>query len=149
MSRQVPIKDAAQALGVSEITVRRRIKANELLAIKHDTPQGYRWLVVLENDAPGQTPLPEPDQPRDQPIDPVPETPTQALAHHPDTDRLIRSLEDRLSFAEEQIRFMQGQLHERTRETEQLHILLSQALQALPSGVLPAPMQSPDHPADR
>ena len=48
MSRQIPIKDAAEALGVAEITVRRRIKANELLAIKHATPQGYRWLVVIE-----------------------------------------------------------------------------------------------------
>ena len=137
MSRQVPIKDAAAALGVSEITVRRRIKANELLAIKHETPQGYRWLVVIEGaievDPTDQLASSAPDHPPD----PVPETPTQAPTHHPDTDRLIRSLEDRLTFAEDQIRFMQTQLHERTRETEQLHILLSQALQALPSGTTP------------
>ena len=149
MSRQVPIKEAAEALGVSDITVRRRIKANELLALKHETPQGYRWLVVLEDAIPEQQTLAEPDHLPDQPVDRVPEAPTQAPAHHPDTDRLIRSLEDRLSFAEDQIRFMQTQLHERTRETEQLHILLSQALQALPSGVIPAPTQPPDHPADR
>jgi len=145
VSRQVPIKDAAAAFGVSEITVRRRIKANELLAIKHATPQGYRWLVVIEDaievatDPPDQLTL----SPGDHPPDPVPETPT----HHPDTDRLIRALEDRLAFAEDQIRFMQTQLHERTRETEQLHILLSQALQALPSGTVP-PSPAPDQSAD-
>ena len=146
MSRQVPIKEAAQALGVSEITVRRRIKANELLAIKHATPQGYRWLVVLEDDS-----ADAPDQPASTPPDhlpnPVPATLTQTPDHHPDTDRLIRSLEDRLAFAEDQIRFMQTQLHERTRETEQLHILLSQALQALPSGAIP-PSPAPDQSAD-
>ena len=146
MSRQVPIKDAAAALGVSEITVRRRIKANELLAIKHETPQGYRWLVVIdaEEHPPDQLTL----SPGDHPPDPVPETPDQAPTRHPDTDRLIRALEDRLAFAEDQIRFMQTQLHERTRETEQLHILLSQSLQALPSGAMPPP-PSPGQPADR
>lgn len=147
MSRQVPIKEAAVALGVSEITVRRRIKANELLAIKHETPQGYRWLVVLEDaevNPPDQLTL----SPGDHPPDPVPETPDHAPTRHPDTDRLIRALEERLAFAEDQLRFMQTQLHERSRETEQLHILLSQALQALPSGTMPPP-PAPGQPADQ
>jgi len=147
VSRQIPIKEAAEALGVAEITVRRRIKANELLALKHETPQGYRWLVVLE-DAVDENP---PDQltpsPPDHLADPVPKAPHQAPDRHPDTDRLIRSLEDRLLFAEDQIRFMQTQLHERTRETEQLHVLLSQALRALPSGAMPSP-PAPDQSAD-
>ena len=149
MSRQVPIREAAKVLGVSEITVRRRIKANELLALKHKTPQGSRWLVVLEvvlDDNPPDQLTPSPP---DHPPVPVPETPDQALDRYPDTDRLIRSLEDRLAFAEDQIRFMQTQLHERTRETEQLHILLSQALQALPSGAIPTPTRSPAQPADQ
>lgn len=148
MSRQVPIKEAAEAFGVSEITVRRRIKANELLALKHETPQGYRWLVVLEDvvdDNPPDQPTPSP--PGHPPVL-VPETPDQALSRHPDTDRLVRSLEERLAFADDQIRFMQTQLYERTREIEQLHILLSQALQALPSGVIPAPTPPPAQPAD-
>ena len=147
MSRQIPIKEAAEALGVAEITVRRRIKANELLALKHETPQGYRWLVVLEDDV-HDVPDQLASHPPDHLLDPVPATLTQTPDHHPNTDRLIRSLEDRLAFAEDQIRFMQTQLHERTRETEQLHILLSQALQALPSGVIPAPTPPPAQPAD-
>ena len=139
---------AAAALGVSEITVRRRIKANELLALKHETPQGYRWLVVLEDGVVDNPPDQLTRSPGDHRSDPVPKTPDQAPTRHPDTDHLIRSLEDRLAFAEEQIRFMQTQLHERTRETEQLHILLSQSLRALPSGAMPQP-SPPGSSADR
>jgi hypothetical protein len=144
VNKQVPIKDAAELLGVSEITVRRRIKANELLAIKSETPQGYRWLVVLEDEEPDQIAL----SPADQSPGLVPESGDQPLTH-PDTERLIRSLEERLTFAEDQIRFLQTQIIDRTRETEQLHILLSQAMRALPAEISPAPGQVPTHPADQ
>ncbi len=115
MSRQVPIKAAAEALGVSEITVRRRIKASELLAIKHATPQGYRWLVVIEGAGEADPPDQRTLSPGDHPPDPVPETPDHPPPRHPDTDRLIRSLEDRLAFAEEDERERARRDHERRR----------------------------------
>jgi hypothetical protein len=135
VERLVPIKEAATILGVSEITVRRRIRGNELLAIKQETPQGFTYLVVIESSADDQIA----SSPADQVLDHVPERPDQT-PHH-DSDRLVRSLEDRLTFAEEQIRFLQSQITERTRETEQLHILLSQALRVLPAETTPAPEQ--------
>jgi hypothetical protein len=132
VERLVPIRDAAGILGVSEITVRRRIKANELLAIKQETPQGFTYLVVLEDESPDQIASSPPDQ---SPVL-VPVTGDHPPTH-PDTERLIRSLEERLTFAEDRIQFMESQIADRTRETEQLHILLSQAMRALPAEVAP------------
>jgi len=43
----VPLTEAAQWLGVSVDTVRRRIRTGELVAQREQRPQGYRWLVKL------------------------------------------------------------------------------------------------------
>ena len=42
------LKEAAQRLGVSEDTVRRRVFRRLLPAQQEETPQGYRWLVRLD-----------------------------------------------------------------------------------------------------
>jgi excisionase family DNA binding protein len=39
-------QEAAQRLGVSEVTIRRRIKRGELEAEKEPTAQGYEWRVL-------------------------------------------------------------------------------------------------------
>jgi len=44
----VTIQEAAQRLGVSQDTVRRRIRKEELQAKQTPTPQGFRWVVELE-----------------------------------------------------------------------------------------------------
>jgi len=45
----VSINEAARHLGVSEDTVRRRIRAGNLLARKEPRPQGFTWVVELED----------------------------------------------------------------------------------------------------
>ena len=45
----VTIQEAAQRLGVSQDTVRRRIRKEELQARQTPTPQGFRWVVELED----------------------------------------------------------------------------------------------------
>jgi excisionase family DNA binding protein len=52
---RVSIREAAQRLGVSQDTIRRRIRAGVLPAAKVETPQGYVWLVelVVEQPEPG------------------------------------------------------------------------------------------------
>ena len=45
----VTIQEAAQHLGVSQDTVRRRIRKEELQARQTPTPQGFRWVVELED----------------------------------------------------------------------------------------------------
>ena len=61
----VTIQEAAQHLGVSQDTVRRRIRKEELQARQTPTPQGFRWVVELEDledDAPAApTPPHRPD----------------------------------------------------------------------------------------
>ena len=47
---QVTIQEAAQALGVAESTVRRRLRNGELEGEQMPTPQGYTWLVELPDD---------------------------------------------------------------------------------------------------
>lgn len=47
-SEQLTIPKAAARLGVSIVTVRRRLKAGHLNGVKIETPQGYEWRVCLE-----------------------------------------------------------------------------------------------------
>lgn len=46
----VGIKEAAERLGVSQDTIRRRIKAGEIPAQQEPMGSGYRWLVEVPDD---------------------------------------------------------------------------------------------------
>jgi excisionase family DNA binding protein len=46
-TERLPIKEAAERLGVSADTVRRRMKKGELVGEKESTPQGYEWRILL------------------------------------------------------------------------------------------------------
>ena len=48
---RVPIKEAAERLGVSPDTIRRRLKAGELTGEREKTAQGFIWRVVLPPEA--------------------------------------------------------------------------------------------------
>jgi excisionase family DNA binding protein len=54
---RVSVQEAAQILGCSEKTIRRKIKAGTLTAHRLPTSQGYEWRVEL-NDSPDQLPPP-------------------------------------------------------------------------------------------
>ncbi len=56
MEERLPIKEAAERLGVSADTIRRRMKKGELVGEKEPTPQGYEWRILL--------PVEEADEPR-------------------------------------------------------------------------------------
>ncbi len=45
------IRDAAEVLGVSQDTIRRRIKAGEIEAHQEPMGSGYRWLVLVPEGA--------------------------------------------------------------------------------------------------
>jgi len=53
-SERVSIKEAAERLGVSADTIRRRLKSGELAGEREKTPQGFVWRVELPQDAPGE-----------------------------------------------------------------------------------------------
>ncbi len=54
------IKEAAAELGISEKTVRHRIKLNHLAALKVETPQGYQWRVYPDGLPLGRQVEPDP-----------------------------------------------------------------------------------------
>ncbi len=45
----ISVQEAANRLGVSERTIRRRIKAGKLVATQIPTSQGYEWSIHLDN----------------------------------------------------------------------------------------------------
>ncbi len=47
------IEDAAHRLGLSVSTLRRRIRAGSLAVEREETPQGYRYVVLVPEDAAG------------------------------------------------------------------------------------------------
>jgi hypothetical protein len=47
MTERLGIKTAAERLGVSSDTIRRRLVRGELPGEREPTPQGYRWVVLL------------------------------------------------------------------------------------------------------
>jgi excisionase family DNA binding protein len=120
MAVQVTVEEAARRLGLSSITIRRRLKRGQLEAVKVETPQGHQWLVQLAepagqaDQAPAEAAIAQPTTP---PIEQVPAT-----------DALAREIA-RLEAHNQDLR---GQLDDRVREIERLHTILSQTVRALP-----------------
>jgi hypothetical protein len=49
---QVTIAEAARRLRLSEYTVRRRVRTGELPGVQVATPQGFVWMVEIEDESP-------------------------------------------------------------------------------------------------
>jgi hypothetical protein len=102
---QTTIPEAARRLGVSEHTVRRRVRSGELPGKQVAAPQGFTWVVDIPDD------LPEPETSSSE---------VQALRE------LVANLQDRIN--------AQGkELEAKNKQIEQLHVPLQQAQAALPS----------------
>lgn len=112
----VTIQEAAQRLGGSQDTIRRRIRRGALQAHQVPTPQGFRWAVELPDDAQA-----EPMPPQGQDVGAAQEGEAQAL----------RELVDTL---QAQVEGQREELEARRREVQELHVLLQQHVQqrALP-----------------
>lgn len=53
---RLTLEEASHRLGVSLHTVRRRVRSGSLRGIQEPTQSGFRWLVVLDADAPVDSP---------------------------------------------------------------------------------------------
>lgn len=122
----VSIPEAAQTLGVSIITIRRRIKRGELRGQRLKTPQGFEWRVVLPaqliDAAAAQADTPD-GQAGAQP---------HALpgADAPDP-RLIGALEAHNATLQDEVATLRTELDARRREVQALLALLAQSQQRL------------------
>jgi excisionase family DNA binding protein len=116
--QEVSIDEAARLLGVSQDTIRRRIRNGELKAHQETRPQGYIWRVTLPDEEP------------------------ESQSHIRDTclsSELVEALrntiqrqDDTIAQLRTQLEAKDRQLETRAREVQELHVLLQQAQAALP-----------------
>jgi hypothetical protein len=120
----VSVIEAAQFLGVSTHTVKRRLNKGELKGEQQATPQGFVWLVEVADDpvereaavADGSGAIP---------------TVTPDWAGH--FEEVIELLKSDLEARDKQVNFLKEELEARRREVQELHVLLQQSRTALPA----------------
>ena len=103
---KLTIKEAAQRLRVSELTIRRRLAKGLITGVQEPTPQGYVWMVDLSDD--------------------------EAEGDHRVTQEIISRMDDTIAILSDQVKVQQEELTAKNKQIEQLHILLQQARVALP-----------------
>jgi excisionase family DNA binding protein len=103
---EITIAQAAERLGVSMDTIRRRISKGEIKARKVPSAHGEMYVVELPEDA-----APEPAPPREK----------------AENTGEVEALRQTISILE-------TELEARRREVQELHVLLQQAQAALPPG---------------
>jgi hypothetical protein len=78
---RLSIQEASHRLGVTEHTIRRRLRKGELQGEQVPRPQGFTWVVIVDDnhldDLPNQVESQGPEQKPDVPL----EIPAQSPAH--------------------------------------------------------------------
>lgn len=142
---RVSLREAALQLGVSEDTLRRKLKAGDLKGFQEKTPQGFRWSVEL--------PASEPDKATSasayaDAYAPPRQAPRQPEEESPHLREVITKLEQTVARLERTQDRLFEELAARQREIQELHILLQRAQEGrvtLPPA--PQPEQSGRAPA--
>lgn len=106
------IQAAAQSLGISEITVRRKLRSGQILGYQEDPPS-RRWWVDIPGDEPSSAS-------RD-------DNPPQASAE--DGNGVIELIE----VLKKEVSYLQHHLETREREVRELHVIIQQQALALPA----------------
>jgi len=99
MGRWLPARDAATALGIAEITLKRRIKTGQVEARKEKMTRGWRYLVEVPDDLSADT------------------------AQSP-TTHLESTLSEIVRLLREENQKLLKQLDDRSREVSELHVLI-------------------------
>ena len=128
----VPVRDAAAVLGLSEDTIKRRLKVGALAARKEPTARGFRWVVEVPDAAPAQPPqMGAPDS-------------NGATAQGSSGE--IAALRQHLAAVERELEHRNRELEARDRDVERLIILLQRAQGAvLPAGPIDRATAEPPH----
>jgi len=111
--QEVTITEAAHLLEVSSATVKRRLKSGELNGRQASRPQGFFWLVEVDQDH-SSTP------------------PTTGSRHHDSNDNSTGTeLASLVAVLQAQVTSQAEELDARRREVQELHVLLQTAQSAL------------------
>ena len=114
---RVSIKEAARRLGLSDLTIRRRLNSGELHGVQEAKGKSHIWWVMM------------------------PEEETDAEANNLEQDGQlddnsqgeVEALRDLVAVLKEQLDTKDKQLETRAREVQELHVLLQRAQAALPA----------------
>jgi hypothetical protein len=117
----VSVIEAARSLGVSEETIKRRIRRGELNGQQQPRPQGYVWMVDIPEEVLASTSQHDTTTTHDDDTD------------HDTSSGEIRRLEEMVKLLQQQLNVYQEELEYRRREVQELHVLLQQAQAALPA----------------
>jgi hypothetical protein len=117
----VPVIEAARSLGVSEETIKRRIRRGELNGQQQPRPQGYVWMVDIPEEVLASTAQHDTTTTHDDDTD------------HNTSSGEIRRLEEMVQLLRQQLSVYQEEVESRRREVQELHVLLQQAQAALPA----------------
>jgi hypothetical protein len=108
----VALPEAAQRLGISVDTVKRRLRRGELKGQRVPRPQGYTWLIELA----------------DTHVDCM----ADSKAELDSATIEVLNLREMLAMAQSQIATQKEELEAKNKQIEQLHVLLQQAQAVLP-----------------
>jgi hypothetical protein len=120
---RLSIREAAQQLGVAELTIRRRLRSGLIPGYQEDPPNG-RWWVDLPDDENGL----KISESEGVEISSELEGALRDIIHR--QDETISQLREQHQV---QVESYQQQLESKDKQIEQLHILLQQAQAALPA----------------
>jgi hypothetical protein len=124
---KVSIAEAGHRLGISQDTVRKRLRLGELTGTQVGAPGGFRWMVELPEDVPGaETKKNGNKEAEDREDQSLAESVAALSARVEGQQELIEALQS-------QIQSQKDQLEARGREVQELHVLLQQAQAALPA----------------
>jgi excisionase family DNA binding protein len=122
----VTMTEAAQRLGVSTDTIKRRLRRGELKGRKRPRPQGFTWLIELEAEVENGNGTRAATHAH---TDASTDASTGASDHLED---FIASLQSQVAAQQAQLVAKDHQIETKDRQIEQLHVLLQQAQAALP-----------------
>ena len=123
------VAEAAQRLGVSTDTIKRRLKRGELQGQRQDTPQGFIWLVAIPESS--------------YKVNGTADSSSDAMATESYTmaSAMADAMAKEVRRLEEMVEMLQKELDHRAQEMERMQILLQQALD--PARAIAAPRQLP------
>jgi len=105
MTKSVPIQEAATLFGVSESTLRRRLRSGQVNAHQVETPQGFKWWVDVD----------------------IPDTSDSV------SDQVNGHVADQVQAGKDDIiRILSEQVEAQRQQIRELHILLQTAQAQLP-----------------
>ena len=119
----VTVVEASRRLGLTQDTVKRRLRKGALQGERLPRPQGYVWFVEVEDK----------DPQGDDSVQHGGENGTVSAQGAEGVSNEVRRLEEIVTMLQNQVTVHQQQLEVRGREVEQLHVLLGQAQAALPA----------------